>query len=455
MAPGARVERDLETTADPLLGRLRRPAGCATANDQGFPFAGLSISGSIVTVRENTPAAGGRGAARSWRPAGATDDAPLAFGRERRGRDQPRPRAGRRRRGGGRAARRATTTRWCRARSSPRARCGSAAGCPTAATRSASRPPTRPATRTASIAPSRSTASARCSRSCRPSGGRRIGVFADDPGAGVTGGTIEVRSRKAKQFRALRTRLRARAARRPARARSRRGPTIRASATDARRSPLVDHAAPGAPAGRLRAAPAARRRARGLSQRAAGRAARCAPTARRPAAGRRVVALQRAPGVDGARERQVGGRDHEPARRFRLRLPAGASRTVRIVAPGGARRSRPGCARLHVRVPWSSSLTAAPRAVAPGGSVRLSGRLRLHGRKLPPSGKLRRAAGVRSRALARVRLDAGARRERPLERRLPLRLARGHLPHPRAHPARGHAAVRARLRTRPALVRVG
>ena len=27
------------------------------------------------------------------------------------------------------------------------------------------------------------------------SGGRRIGVFADDPGAGVTGGTIEVRSR--------------------------------------------------------------------------------------------------------------------------------------------------------------------------------------------------------------------------------------------------------------------
>ena len=64
--------------ADPLLGGLLPHAGCATANDQGFPFAGLSISGSVVTVRENTlprVAAGGALVAPGWR----TDDAPLAF----------------------------------------------------------------------------------------------------------------------------------------------------------------------------------------------------------------------------------------------------------------------------------------------------------------------------------------------------------------------------------------
>jgi hypothetical protein len=103
-------------------------------------------------------------------------------------------------------------------------------------------------------------------------------------------------------------------------------------------------------------------------------------------AGRRIVALQRVR-VDGAGERQVATATTSRSGRFSLRLPAGASRTVRIVAPGGG-GLQAGLRTLHVRVPWASSLSVAPRAVPPGGSIRLSGRLRLGGRALPESGKL-------------------------------------------------------------------
>ena len=55
------------------------PPGCLTANDAGFPFAGLIISGSIVTVRDVTkPSVIARGplVAPGWR----VDDQPLRFG---------------------------------------------------------------------------------------------------------------------------------------------------------------------------------------------------------------------------------------------------------------------------------------------------------------------------------------------------------------------------------------
>ena len=55
------------------------PPGCQSANAEGFPFAGLSISGSVVTVRdEGKPAVVARGTllASGWR----TDDQPLRFG---------------------------------------------------------------------------------------------------------------------------------------------------------------------------------------------------------------------------------------------------------------------------------------------------------------------------------------------------------------------------------------
>jgi len=383
MAPAARVERDLETTRVFYSAACFRDAGCPTARDSdGFPFAGLSISGSIVTVREDTrprvTAAGGL-LAPGWR----TDDAPLTL-----------------------AASDAVGISRVRVlvdgaeASVVRPACDYHAMVPCAQEPARSlRLGSRLSDGRHTVSVEATDAAGNTNRVNRPvavdrfgpvltfvpsSGGRRIGVFADDPGAGVTGGTIEVRSRKAKRFRTLKTRLqRGRLVARLARG-SRRGLTIRASATDAvgHRSSIT-----GAPV-RLRAGFGRRLRAStrtGLSQRLRVRGSLRAYRGG-PLAGRRVVALQRVR-VDGARERQVAVVTTNRRGRFSLRLPAGASRTVRIVSPGGA-GLQAGLRRLHVRVPWSSSLAVAPRAVAPGGSVRLSGRLRLHGRKLPPSGKL-------------------------------------------------------------------
>jgi hypothetical protein len=47
-----------------------------------------------------------------------------------------------------------------------------------------------------------------------------------------------------------------------------------------------------------------------------------------------------------------------------------------------------GLRHLSLRVRWSSTLQLSPRAVPPGGRVRISGRLRLGGARLPASGKL-------------------------------------------------------------------
>lgn len=78
MAAGARSERDLETTKVFYSAACFDPPGCQTANADGLPFAGLSISGSIVTVREATPPrviARGPLLDPGWR----TSDAPLSF----------------------------------------------------------------------------------------------------------------------------------------------------------------------------------------------------------------------------------------------------------------------------------------------------------------------------------------------------------------------------------------
>src|SRR5215207_6130009 len=78
MAPGARVERDLETPKVLYSAACFKDAGCPTANDAGFPFAGLSISGSVVTVRDDTRprvVTGGSLLAPGWR----TDNAFLDF----------------------------------------------------------------------------------------------------------------------------------------------------------------------------------------------------------------------------------------------------------------------------------------------------------------------------------------------------------------------------------------
>jgi hypothetical protein len=174
----------------------------------------------------------------------------------------------------------------------------------------------------------------------------------------------------------------------------------------------------------------------------------------RALAGRRIVALQRLR-VDGAREQQVASATTGRRGRFSLRLPKGASRAVRIVAPGGG-GLQAGLRRLRARVPWASSMRIAPRVVGAGRSIRLSGRLRLAGRRLPESGKLvelqafdrgrwrvfatTRARGARARWSTTYRFSSRARR--------------------------GSYRIRARIRregtlpfelgySRPALVRVG
>ena len=79
MAAAARVERDLETTEVLYSVSCFNEPGCGTANAEGFPFAGVFISGSIVTVREERPptvVARGPLTAPGWR----TIDAPLSFG---------------------------------------------------------------------------------------------------------------------------------------------------------------------------------------------------------------------------------------------------------------------------------------------------------------------------------------------------------------------------------------
>ena len=79
MADAARIERDLETNEVLYNVSCFDQAGCITANDQGFPFTGVFISGSVITVRDETlPAVTARGAllAGGW----ITSDAPLSFG---------------------------------------------------------------------------------------------------------------------------------------------------------------------------------------------------------------------------------------------------------------------------------------------------------------------------------------------------------------------------------------
>jgi hypothetical protein len=214
--------------------------------------------------------------------------------------------------------------------------------------------------------------------------GRAIAVDAADPGAGVTGGTIEARRRGQRAFRPLRTRLRG--SRLVARLRrgSRTSTTLRVTATDA-----VGHraAAEGAPAW-LRAGFGRRLRA-SVNTTLRGRVSvggRLRTGAGRPLRGREILVRQRLH-VDGARFRTVRTLRTSARGAFRLRLPAGGSRVVRVTSPGsGGLQARLRTLALHV--PWSSSLTVRPRTPRRGGVIRLSGRLALRGFALPQSGKL-------------------------------------------------------------------
>jgi len=379
MSPGARVERDLETNEVMYSASCFDTAGCETANDEGFPFAGLDISGSVVTVRdEGRPAVVARGPLTE--PGWHTDDAPLSLGAsDPVGVRQVRVLVD--------GAQVHSVSPAC----DPRlvAPCGQVperAVALGAAVPDGTRVLAVEATDTAGNVtrvdrtvtvdrnpPSLEFLDARSRR--------RIVVAAGDAGSGTTAGMIEVRRRG--KFRALPTRLRNGRLIALIRRGSRQRSTLRASAVDAvgHRSKAV-----GAPV-RLRAGfgPRLRRSAEtGLER---GKVVRGRLRARggRPLAGRPIVVTQRI--------RMEGGAVSEVARvttgrggRFRAAIPAGVSRVLTVSSPGvgglqGARR------KLNLRVPWSSSLRIRPRALPPGGRMRLSGSLRLRGMQLPRTGK--------------------------------------------------------------------
>jgi len=73
---------------------------------------------------------------------------------------------------------------------------------------------------------------------------------------------------------------------------------------------------------------------------------------------------------------------------FRLPLPAGPSRRVTVVFRGGPGLSRARRPALALRVRGAATLSAAPRSLRTGRSVRLWGRVRARGAPLPRRGKL-------------------------------------------------------------------
>lgn len=382
MSPGARSERDLETPAVLYTIGCFDPPGCSTANDQGFPFAGLSISGSIVTVRENTPpqvVARGPLLAAGWR----TDDAALSFGAtDTVGISRLRVLVDGAQALDVRPACDFTAMVPCAQAPEQSTRLGrllpdgrhvvrveavDAAGNSSGANRPVAVDRNGPAL---SFVPS--------------SGGRAIAVDAPDAGSGTTGGTIEARGRRARSFRALRTRLRG--GRLVARLKrgSRRSTTLRVTATDAvgHRSTITGATV------RMRAGFGRRGRASqriGLHSRPVVRGF-LRSGAGKPLPGREITVRQRVR-IDRASSQLVGAARTGRRGQFSLRLPAGASRVVRVSSPGTG-GLQAALRTLRLRVPWRSSLVARPKRVARGGHVRLSGRLRVGAAELPPSGKL-------------------------------------------------------------------
>jgi hypothetical protein len=378
MADAARIERDLETNEVLYNVSCFDQAGCVTANDQGFPFTGVFISGSVITVRDETlPAVTARGAllAGGW----ITTDAPLSFGAtDNVGIRQLRVLVD--------GAQAQVVQPPCDVRLV--APCGQVAeraqplggalpdGVHTVgveATDSAGNvgrverqvqadrnPPAL------AFAPSRGR-------------GRRVVVDVPDAGTGAVSGSVAVRRKG--RFRAVPSVLRG--AKLVARlGRSRAGLTLRATAADG-----IGHSATitGTPV-RLRAGfgPRLRASVRGGLRRGPLVRGRLRAWGGRGLAGRTITITQRlrqdGAGPTVAATAQTGARG-----RFRVRLPAGGSRALRVTSPGTG-GLQAGLRTLGYRVPWSSTLRIEPRRLAPGGRIRITGRLRLRGATLPASG---------------------------------------------------------------------
>jgi hypothetical protein len=378
MADAARVERDLETSEVLYNVSCFDEAGCVTANDQGFPFTGVFIAGSVITVRDEAlPSVTARGplTAGGW----ITTDAPLSFGAT----DHVGIRQARVLVDGAQAQ---VVTPSCDFRAV--VPCGQvtervqalgaalpdgvhtvsveatdSAGNVARADRQVQADRNPPAV---AFAPSRGR-------------GRRVVVDVPDAGAGAVSGSVAVRRNG--RFRAVPSVLRG--AQLVARlGRSRAGLTLRATAAD-----RVGHSATitGAPV-RLRAGfgPRLRASVRGGLRRGPVMRGRLRAWGGRALPGQTITVTQRLR-QDGARPTVAATAQTGPGGRFQVRLPAGGSRVLRVTSPGSG-GLQAGLRRLGYRVPWRSTLRIAPRRLAPGGRIRITGRLRLRGATLPASG---------------------------------------------------------------------
>ena len=201
------------------------------------------------------------------------------------------------------------------------------------------------------------------------------------------------------------------------------------------------------------------RASRPRARRSAGASGRCAPGASRcpsaasrrlrgrltlsagqPFAGQTIVATA-AIRRRGARPRPAGTAVTDRRGRFSLRVPAGPSRTYRLVfnGAGGAL----GVARgVSVRVPASSTIRASRTRVSGRTRVRFSGRLRNRGQRIPGRGLVLVLQGRERRTLAHIRGHPHE-PQRPLAGQLHVQRPARALSDPGPHPPPVELPVRA------------
>ena len=212
---------------------------------------------------------------------------------------------------------------------------------------------------------------------------RTIAVKVTDDASGVAGGEIEVRS--GSSYRALPTTLK------HGRLTAKGSPRsdIRVTVTD-----NAGNQAAGAPA---RFDAPARRRVR--FGRATTLRGRLTVSAGQPLGGVPIAATQT---IRGQTAQPVTGTTTDARGRFKLRLAAGPSRTVRLVFGGGGDVLR-SVRAVGIRVPASSTIHASARAVRGAQRVTFSGTIRRAGQPIPRGGLL---VVLQGRSLGRWRTFA-------------------------------------------------
>ena len=129
--------------------------------------------------------------------------------------------------------------------------------------------------------------------------------------------------------------------------------------------------------------------------------------------------------------------------RFSLKVPAGPSRTYRLVFAGSG-GALGGARGVSVRVPASSTIRASRTRVSGRGRVRFSGRLRTRGQRIPGRGLV---LVLQGRETGRWRTFEDTRTNRKGRWHVSYTLQRPAraLPDPRPHPPPVELPVRARL----------